>query len=458
MKSGVIWLILSTWLIVVSTAMGRAHKVEKKSVAFESLDNYITCELFNPDFLHGDCAYTALIAASDGKIYFAIGSHNTAYACRFYGFDPAINKITQLARMDLVLGEDEKKDYTQDKIHTRIFEHKKKLWFATHTAFYVYDRKTKNYIIGSDYEGKKPYMGGYFINYDLITGMFASLTRTIPNEGIITMTMDEEREILYGLTWPSSILLSYDIKNDDLRCWGAVQGRGGWGPKPHKWQMICRTLALDPNGMLYGSTMDGRIWKYDPSKLLRVSYIDGLDLKCVPFAQSAEETLKGTFRHTWRTIEWNPKTESFWGLHFETSTLFEFVPSDNYIRSVVNLGHEAYWGMPRNPEISQLGFILGPNNTLFYLAHGPAVTIKDREDLQSNLYLITYNIDQEKYTNHGPILSDGRSYLQYGLGGGGRSQTGRANPGGPPGGCPRRNTTIGLRNTSRSFTKMAEFC
>ncbi|MHC4674423.1 MAG: hypothetical protein ACYTBZ_18210 [Planctomycetota bacterium] len=401
------------WLTVVSMATAGAYKVEKKTVAFESLDGYITCELFDPAFLHGDCAYTALTSASDGKIYFSIGSHNNDYASRFFSFDPAAKKVTQLARMDVATGEDAKKAHSQGKIHTRIFEHKQKLWFATHTAFYKLDPVAKNWVPGTEYKGKTPYRGAHFMNYDLASGKFTSLVCTVPNEGMISMTMDKEAEVLYGLTWPSGLLLSYDIKNNDYRCWGPVQGRGGWGAKPFEWQMICRTLALEPNGFLYGSTMHGKVWKYDPTGYSRINYIEGLDLRQVPFAQSAEETLKGEFRHNWRTIEWNPKTESFWGLHFETSTLFEFVPSQNYIRAVANLGHEAYHGMPRNPEISQLGFTLGPKNTLFYLAHGPAVKIKDRADLQSNLYLITYDIDRAKYTNHGPILSAGKRRVMF---------------------------------------------
>ncbi|NOY57572.1 MAG: hypothetical protein GXO75_01385 [Calditrichaeota bacterium] len=61
--------------------------------------------------------------------------------------------------------------------------------------------------------------------------------------------------------------------------------------------------------------------------------------------------------------------------------------------------------MPRNPEISQLGFTIGPKNTIFYLANGPAVEIKGRRNTQSSLYLLTYNIDEKKLINHGPIFS-----------------------------------------------------
>lgn len=393
-------MVLAVLLFFTGSVFAAPTAVTKKTVAYESLKSNIQADLYQPDFVWGDCGYTAMIAATNGKIYFSIGTHNADYAARFYSFDTATKKITLIAEMDKALGEDAKKQYSQGKIHTRMFEHKGKIWFATHTSFYDKD------LPAIDLSGKKiTYRGGHFMNYDLKTGRFTDLARILPGEGIITMAMDKENEILYGLTWPSALLVSYDIKNKDLRYWGAVQQRGEWGHHGSEWNMVCRTLAVDSNGYVYGSTMSGRIWKYDPNKARRVSYIEGLDLSKVPFSQSSSETLKGYFRNNWRTIEWNRKSNSFWGLHFETATLFEFVPSANYIRTVARLGHQDYFEMPRNPEVSQLGFTIGPNNTIFYLAHGPAVEIKGRKDVQSSLNLITYEIDKDKYTNHGPIFS-----------------------------------------------------
>jgi hypothetical protein len=372
----------------------------KKTIPFELVKKIITAEIYQPDFLFGDSQYTGMISASDGKIYFSIGTHKNDYAARFYSFDPATKKVTLIAKVDEIVGEDSKKQFSNGKIHTRMFEHKGKIWFATHTSFY-----SRAGLPGTEYNGKQPYQGGHFMNYDLSTGKFTDLAQIFCHEGIITLTMDKKNEMLYGLTWPSGILVSYDINQDDLRYWGAVQHRGEWGHHPTEWEMICRTMSLDPNGCLYGSTMNGQIWKFDPTQDRTVSYIKGLDLKHVPFTQSAEATLKGDFKHNWRTIEWNPKTNSFWGLHFETATLFEFDPATNFIRAVSEIGHEDYHGMPRNPEVGQLGFTLGPKNTLFYLAHGPAVVMKGRENTQSSLFLMTYNIDERKLINHGPIFS-----------------------------------------------------
>jgi hypothetical protein len=246
------------------------------------------------------------------------------------------------------------------------------------------------------------------VSYDLATGRFEELACVVPPEGIITMNMDTKNEVLYGLTWPSGLLVVYDIRTRELRSWGAVQAQGEWGPHPWEWNRICRQLAIHPDGKVYGSTMHGRIWQYDPARIRRVRFIEGLDLSRVPFTQSAEEAMKGDFQHNWRVITWNPDTKSFWGLHFETTTLFEFIPETNYVRARAELRPEAYRHMPRNPEVSQLGFMLGPKNTLFYLAHGPAVDLPDRPALQSGLYLMTYDIAKKRPVNHGPILSSDR--------------------------------------------------
>lgn len=386
-----------------TAASGLSAIVKKRSVAFESLGRHIKAELFDPGFREGDSNYHALTAVSDGKIHFAVNTHDPNRAARYYIFDPATNVMMFIAEMDKALGEDAKTQISQGKIHTPLIEHDGKIWFATQTAFY------EGRLPGTGNKGKIPYGGGHFMSYDLKTGKFTDLAKVIPSESVMTMNMDTKNEILYGLTWPSGLLVSYDIRGHELCTWGAVQERGEWGHHPWEWDVICRTLAVDPKGNVYGSTMDGMIWHYDCTRTMRVRYMDGLDLSRVPRVQSAEEELKGDFYHGWRVIQWNPNTNSFWGIHFETTTLFEFVPSANFIRAVAELRPKAYQGMPRNPEKSQLGFMIGPRNTIFYLAHGPAVTVQGRPSLPSNLYLLTYEIDKARLTDHGPIFShDGR--------------------------------------------------
>ena len=392
-------LLVGTAVFAGGMSATQSVAVQKTTVRIEDIGAFIEADLFQPDFLVGDSNYQALTATSDGTIHFVVNTHNSNYGCRYYRFDPKTETMTLAGKLDEILGEPAETHIPQGKVHTPLIEHKGKVWFATHTSFYRGD------LPELDSGAKMPYGGGHFMNYDLQTEQFTDLAAVLPGEGIITMAMDKRNEILYGLTWPSGILVSYEIGRKQLRCWGAVQGRGEWGCHPSEWDRICRTLGVAPSGEVYGSTMDGGIWKYDPWQPARVSYIEGLDLSRASLSQSAEETMKGDFQNNWRAIAWNPATESFWGILWETTVLFEFVPSANYIRSVAELRPEAYRGMPRNPEISQLGFMLGPNNTIFYLAHGPAVQIESRPAVQSGLYLITYDIDKGALVNHGPIFS-----------------------------------------------------
>lgn len=389
---------------LAAALMGSAYPaervaVEKRSVRIEDLQTCIEAEVFQPDFAFGDSNYNALTATSDGNIHFVINTHNSNYGCRYYIFHPEKGSITLAGKLDEVLREPAKTHIPQGKVHTPLIEHDGKIWFATHTAFYHGD------LPELDSGKKTPYSGGRFMSYDLKSRRFTDLARVMPGEGIISMAMDSNRGVLYGLTWPSGILVSYDIEKRQLQSWGAVQGRGEWGEHPAEWDRICRTLGVAPSGEVFGSTMDGKIWKYDPAQYRRVSFIEGLDLSRTPRSQSAAETLRGDFEYNWRSIQWNPGTGSFWGIIWETSTLFEFLPSANYIRAVADLRPKAYQDMPRNPEISQLGFMLATPNTVLYLAHGPAVEIEGRPSVQSGLYLLTYDIDTKTLRDHGPILS-----------------------------------------------------
>ncbi len=366
----------------------------KTTVAFESVEASITAKAFPIDFPQGDCSYHSLVQASDGFIYFTANTHNLDYACRLYRFEPDSGKTELIGKLDEVLGEDATQQISQGKIHTRIYEHRGKLWFATHTSFY------KDVMAGIDSGEKRPYEGGHFVNYDLSTGQFQDVAKAFPSEGIMTMVMDPEKDTLYGLTWPSGIFISYDLAKSDLRLWGGLQEQG---------DHICRCLAIDPDGYVYGCLEGGAIWKYDASALKRVNRVEGLDLSRVPFTHSTEEARAKPAYHMWRAIEWNPNTESFWGLHFGSTTLFEFTPQTGTIRAVAKFRNEASQEPPINPYFTQLGFMIGPQNTIFYFAHGPAVEMKERPALESNLYLYTYAIDEKKFTDHGPIFTtDGR--------------------------------------------------
>lgn len=365
----------------------------------------IQTKLFDPGYLVGDCNYHSLNTASDGMLYFSVCTHQTESSARIYRFNPKNESITQIGDLGNILDEDPHEHIPQGKIHSGLIEHEGYLYFSTHTSFY--EGNLPNMTPG---DGRKPYTGGHLMRYNLKTGVFEDLTQIqLANEGIIAMTVDKTSDTLYGLTWPTGLLISYQLEEKRLHNWGATQGRGEWGRLPGEWDFICRKLGIDDKGNLYGSTDTGSIWHFEKGKQRPLDYLKDLNVAHVAPIQKAnfETPAKAHFFwNNWRTILWNPDTQSFWGLQGGSTQLFEFTPTTGVLRSVRSLRPE---GVPldtrRNPFRSQLGFMLGPDNTLIYLAHAPGIRTEGKSDLKSSVHLLTYRIDTDQFHDHGALVT-----------------------------------------------------
>ncbi len=377
----------------------------------QSADAIIPVEIFDPGYLAGDSNYHSVTAASDGFVYFSMNSHHPNSSARLFRFDPSGESVELLGDVTEALGIDPLRQIPHGKIHTALVEHEGYLYFATHTSQYE-----GNLPDMSPSDGRLPYQGGHFMRYNLTSGAFEDLAHLqLPNEGIITMALDQENETLYGLTWPTGLLISYNLHEGLLHNWGAVQERGEWGQLPEEWDFINRKLAVDGAGSLYGSSDTGRIWHFELGQQRPVQYLAGLTLDAVPryyednFMYANEPHF---FWRNWRTILWNESTASFWGLHGGSTQLFEFDPNAGMLRSVASLraGPET---TQRNPYRTQLGLTLGPNNTLYYLAHGPPVEVEGRRNVQTSVYLLTYHIGTGQVTNHGALMGAGNRRVYF---------------------------------------------
>ncbi|MEX0329823.1 MAG: hypothetical protein AB3N64_00235 [Puniceicoccaceae bacterium] len=365
----------------------------------------VPVRLFNPDYLEGDCSYHSLTAASDGRIYFTIGTHHDQSAARIYRFNASSESIDEIGDLTEILGDNPSRQILHGKIHTPLIEDEGYLYFSTHTS--SYDGNLPN-IRPAD--GRAPYPGGFLMRYELASGTYEKLAQLqLPSEGIITLTMDTAGDTLYALTWPTGLLLSYNLEEGLLLNWGAVQERGEWGLLPGEWSFICRRLAMDDAGNLFGSTDTGRVWKFNNGLQRPVEYLPGLNVADVaPAQESAFELLPEPhyFWFNWRTILWNPNTASFWGLQGGSTQLFEFDPSDQSLQSVHSMRPTTVTAdSRRNPFRTQLGFALCPDNTLAYLAHAPGIETEGRETLATSVHLLTYAIDSGEFTDHGPLMA-----------------------------------------------------
>ncbi len=376
----------------------------------------IPVQIFDPGYLEGDSNYHSLTAASDGMIYFSVNSHHPRSSVQLFRFNPADQSMEMVGDISKILGVDVDKQIPHGKIHTPLAEHDGFLYFATHTSQYE-----GNLPDMSPNDGRMPYQGGHFMRFNLESGAFEDLAHLgLPNEGIITMAVDKKNETLYGLTWPSGLLVSYNLNEGLLHNWGAVQERGEWGRLGDEWNFINRELGIDPSGNLYGSTDTGRIWHFERGKQRPVQYLDPLTLDQVPPVQDVSldnPPEPHFFWRNWRALVWNANTQSFWGLHGGSTQLFEFHPAGGTLRSVKSLRTDGAGELgaasrmheetQRNPLRTQLGFMLGPSNTLYYLAHGPARSIEGRRAVQTSVHLLTYDIDSDTVTDHGTLMGPG---------------------------------------------------
>jgi hypothetical protein len=380
-----------TWILLLSAG----HAVQSRAE--------IVAELFNPEFLVGDCNYHSLTPASNGQLYFTVGTHHSHTSARLYVFDPQTEIIRELLQLNPALSEDPDHMIPHGKVHTPLIEHKGYLYFTTHTSGYVGSLPDLD-----PEDGRLPYPGGCFVRFNLATETLERLAQIpLPSEGLITFTMDVQHERLYALTWPSGILFEYNLQTEQLHAWGATQGRGEWGQLGEDWNFICRQLAITPDGQLFGSTDTGQIWEFAADQQRPIRILSGLNLDTVPNVSEVDFKMAAEahyFWRNWRTILWNPETESFWGLHGGSTQLFEFDPENDLLRSITNLRVPGSGEGRRNPYRTQLGMALGQENVIYYLAHGPALKREGRKEPKANVYLIEYGIDSQTTINHGPII------------------------------------------------------
>jgi hypothetical protein len=397
-----------------STAADRAATVEDPPK--------LIAEIYDSGFKFAHDTYNGMGTGSDGRIYYVLSTAPHDVAGQMYLFDPATKQIKHLGDLTEACGEKDMKAVAQGKIHCNFVEHAGRLYFATHTGFYaIIDDMEK---MGPPPPGWKQYQGGHFLAYDMATGRFDDLAVAPGGEGIITMNMDAQRGRLYGLTWPTSRFLRYDLARRDMKDLGpmALDGENGKGAR---YRTICRSFVIDPrDGSVYFSNGDGAILRYDYERDA-IETVKGEDLKKDYFGLY-DPTSPGHMGYNWRQVFWRPTENAIYGVHGNSGYLFRFdprIPRVEVLERITSLPSKRC-GMFDQFSYGYLGFALGPDSrTIYYLTGGPIyekgrrvtgkdVTGKGEAKGLENLHLVTYDIPTAKHIDHGAIfMKDGQRPL-----------------------------------------------
>lgn len=359
--------------------------------------------------------YNAVSTASDGKIYYVLSSKSIDDGGKVYSYNPATDQIEFLADLTEICGEKGQKTLPQGKCHCEFYERKGKLYFSTHGGYYEIidgmERVPVNLPVGY-----KDYPGGHFLTYDLSNNKFEDLGIAYEGEGIVTMTMDTIRNQIYAITWPKGYFIHYDLEKEQIKNLGQISGEGEAGTPGDDFRVLCRSILINySDGMVYYSTGEGDIFNYNPYKKA-INKLENINLR-IDYFGKYDPTRPGSMSYNWRRIFWYPPEGVAYGVHGNSGYLFRFDPSVPQIELVerITSGPSKKSGVFDQFSYGYLGFELGPDKeTIYYLTGGPIYNDGRRVEGQKeiglggargleNLHLITYNIPEQKYFDHGAI-------------------------------------------------------
>ena len=190
-------------------------------------DRIIAATHHSSGFTVADSNFYSLSLASDGRLYYTLCSHNIDTHGRIYRYDPATNEVRLLGDLGQITGEAGRKTIPQGKSHSKFFEHEGKLYTGTQYGFFqASENKERPADVPAGYQ---PYPGGHIIAWDMRQERFEDLAVVPAEDGIISMTLDPQRERIYALTWPRGFFVVYDLRTREIRNLGKVSGDGEIG-------------------------------------------------------------------------------------------------------------------------------------------------------------------------------------------------------------------------------------
>ena len=337
-----------------------------------------------PDPLVWDSNYTALLAASDGRVYVGLNRHGAGGTVAVY--DPESDTMTTLGDMDEIVGQPRAWVEPQSKVHTQIVEGADgTIYFGTHlSAFFNFAKFTSG----------EAYPGGHWMAYRPTEDRVIDLGLGRKGNGFLTMTMDPARNRLYGVTYPQGHFLYYDIDSGKTHDLGQVQN----------WDAIGRTLAVDDRGRVFGPWGRGRLWRYDPE----TDEVEHLLIQLpqrdvgVPIHRAYWET-----EQTFTAVAHSDDRKKIYFLETGSSYLVEYDPHDGpegKMRLLDQISADRYVGK-REVPYAMISFARGPDNVIYYATNSAV------GEEEGNPYwgggmsagLVTYDLNTGERQDHGVI-------------------------------------------------------
>jgi hypothetical protein len=353
-------------------------------VQLESQNKFIAMEsrIF-PGGFKEDGMWTALSAASDGKIY--VGLSTSGNSAHFYIYDPGKDELIHRADIAKELGESGKGIRTSGKIHTPFVEDANgRIYFASGGA-------------GPGKVDRRSFAGGHWFRYDPGKDDLEDLGIILPGQGLYALVIDKNRNLLYGTTNQGHFVI-FDIDGRRTFDKGKINNQGNVG----------RYLVIDDEGVVYGNHDANKIFRYKPQE----EKIEEMSIE-IPADKSVMPGRSLNFNYFWRVALWDKNRKSIYGIDRLSSTLSRYDPykgQEGEIKPLLQLCALPYLGARTMPRAT-LALTMGKDDKIYYVPVSQPFDYSEKLNfIKSKLtgknnysHLVTYDLVTGKREHHGII-------------------------------------------------------
>jgi len=343
-----------------------------------------------PGLARMDGNWSALLVGGDGKVYVGLAYHGGDGHLVYY--DSRADLMHDVGPLTALCGEQFLKRGPQAKIHTKFGEGQDgRVYFGT------------QYGLDFDfarYGTKWGYPGGHWMAYDPNAGRVLDFGVGIANEGLVTGKYDPLFNRIYAITDPRGHFVYYDVASHSVRDKGRI----------NNWESLCRTLAVDDQGNVYGSFGRGQIFRYDPKtdSIRELSIRLPIRQKGISFGRDYNKS-----ETAWRVVVWDKETKKFYGVEESASTLFSFDPHKGDDGEIHVLGQLCIHSLEDHRDIpyGTLSLTLGNDRKLYYAAAGREFDYAGSAGLGAS-HLVVYDLESGSIEDRGEMrLPDDRAVI-----------------------------------------------
>ena len=306
-----------------------------------SQNKYITMKsrLFPGDHKE-DGMWTAISAASNGNVYIGLSTYENS--AHFYIYNPVNDELRHRAELIKILKESGRGIRSNAKIHSPFVEAADgKIYFASGSMGH-----------GPDEFDPRSWEGGHWWRYDPKIDELKDLGLILPQQGVYALVIDKKRNRLYGTSaWGHFVI--FDINTGETIDRGRINNR----------HTICRTMAIDDKGNVYGSYEPYRVFRYRPE----IDQIEELAIE-IPTDKTILPGTWRTYRPNWRSVVWDKVNQKIYGIDRTSSILFQYDPQKGQEGEMIPLAQlcvNEYLGAHVLPYAT-LAFTLGKDRKIYF--------------------------------------------------------------------------------------------